>query len=58
MALIAPGMVSTQLLADSGYRGKALTPADSVAGMAELIEQLQIDDVGTPTNVDGKTIPW
>lgn len=58
VALIAPGMVSTQLLADSGYRGKALTPADSVAGMAELIEQLQIDDVGTPTNVDGKTIPW
>ncbi len=58
VALIAPGMVSTQLLADSGYRGKALTPAESVAGMAELIAGLDIEDDGTPTNVDGKTIPW
>ena len=58
VALIAPGMVNTQLLADSGYRGKALTPADSVAGMADIIARLNIEDDGTPTNVDGKTIPW
>lgn len=58
VALIAPGMVQTQLLADSGYRGKALTPEESAAGMAIIISELTIADKGTPTNVDGKTIPW
>lgn len=58
VALIAPGMVGTQLLADSGYRGKSLTPAESVAGMAKIIADLSLDDAGTPTNVDGRTIPW
>jgi len=58
VALIAPGMVQTQLLEDSGYRGKALTPAASAAGMAEIIAGLTLEDSGTPTNVDGVTIPW
>jgi len=58
VALIAPGMVQTQLLADSGYRGKALSPADSAAGMADIIAALTLEDNGTPTNVDGATIPW
>lgn len=58
VALVAPGMVQTQLLADSGYRGKALSPADSAAGMAEIIANLTLEDQGTPTNVDGATIPW
>ena len=51
-------MVDTQLLADSGYRGKALSTTESVAGMADLIAALELGDDGTPTNVDGKTIPW
>ncbi|MDP6435649.1 MAG: SDR family oxidoreductase [Gammaproteobacteria bacterium] len=58
VALIAPGMVQTQLLADSGYTGKALTPDESAAGMAGIIAGLTLDDSGKPTNVDGKTIPW
>jgi len=58
VALVAPGMVQTKLLADSGYRGKALTPNDSAAGMADIIASLTLDDNGTPTNVDGATIPW
>jgi NAD(P)-dependent dehydrogenase (short-subunit alcohol dehydrogenase family) len=58
VALIAPGMVQTQLLADSGYRGKALAPEESAAGMAEIIAGLTLEDAGTPTNVDGATIPW
>jgi len=58
VALIAPGMVDTQLLSDSGYRGKSLTPADSAAAMAAVLESLTLDDKGTPTNFDGSTIPW
>lgn len=58
VALIAPGMVGTQLLADSGWTGKSLTPEESVAGMTEIIAALTPEDKGTITNTDGKTIPW
>lgn len=58
VALIAPGMVGTQLLADSGWTGKSLTPEESVAGMTEIIAALTPDDKGTITNTDGRTIPW
>lgn len=58
VGLVAPGMVDTQLLFDSGYRGKSLTPAESAAGMAKIIEAMTAEDPGMPINVDGKPIPW
>ena len=42
VALVAPGMVDTQLLADSGYRGKSLTPEESVAGMASRLGSFHV----------------
>ena len=56
--LVAPGMVDTRLLYESGYRGPALTTEESVAGMAEIIANATLDDAGVPVNVDGKVIPW
>ena len=58
VALIAPGMVGTQLLYDSGWRGKSLTPEQSVAGMSAHIAGLTLDDPGEIVNTDGKIIPW
>jgi len=58
VGIFAPGMVDTDLLSDSGYRGKSLTPEESAAGLATLVEQLGPDDPGIPINVDGKPIPW
>ncbi|MEC7804669.1 MAG: short-chain dehydrogenase, partial [Pseudomonadota bacterium] len=58
VALMAPGMVGTQLLADSGWDGPSLTTDESVAGMAPLIAGLTTEDKGTPTNVTGRAIPW
>jgi NAD(P)-dependent dehydrogenase (short-subunit alcohol dehydrogenase family) len=58
VALVAPGMVGTQLLAASGYRGESLTPEESVAGMAPHIAQLTLDDPGEVVNTDGRVIPW
>lgn len=58
VAILAPGMVDTDLLAESGYSGKALTPAESAAGLYGLVEALTIEDKGIPINVDGKPIPW
>ena len=56
--LVAPGMVDTRLLHESGYRGPALTPEESAAGMAEIIANASLEDPGVPINVDGKVIPW
>lgn len=58
VAILAPGMVETDLLAESGYSGRALTPAESAAGLRKLVDGLTLDDPGVPVNVDGKTIPW
>ena len=58
VALISPGMVGTQLLYDSGWRGKSLTPEKSVKGMVAHIAQLTLEDRGEIVNTDGKIIPW
>ena len=58
VALISPGMVGTQLLYDSGWRGKSLTPEKSVDGMVAHIAQLTLEDRGEIVNTDGKIIPW
>lgn len=58
VAILAPGMVETDLLRESGYPGKALSPAESAAGLYRLVEALTPDDPGVPVNVDGKPIPW
>jgi NAD(P)-dependent dehydrogenase (short-subunit alcohol dehydrogenase family) len=58
VAILAPGMVETDMLAESGYSGKALSPAESAAGLYKLVAALTIEDKGVPVNVDGKPIPW
>jgi NAD(P)-dependent dehydrogenase (short-subunit alcohol dehydrogenase family) len=58
VALLAPGMVETDMLEDSGYSGKALKPAESAAGLYKLVDELTPADKGVPVNVDGKPIPW
>ncbi len=58
VAILAPGMVDTDLLAESGYTGKALAPAESAAGLYKLVAALTIEDQGVPVNVDGRPIPW
>lgn len=58
VAILAPGMVETDLLRESGYTGKALSPAESAAGLYRLVEAVTPDDPGIPVNVDGKPIPW
>jgi NAD(P)-dependent dehydrogenase (short-subunit alcohol dehydrogenase family) len=58
VALLAPGMVETDMLEDSGYSGKALKPAESAASLYKLVADLTLQDKGVPVNVDGKPIPW
>ncbi|MEZ5564678.1 MAG: SDR family oxidoreductase [Gammaproteobacteria bacterium] len=58
VGIVAPGMVDTDMLEESGYSGKALTPAESAAGLYKLVAALTPEDKGLPVNVDGKVIPW
>ncbi len=58
VALLAPGMVDTDLLDASGYKGESLTPAASAAALYSLVTALTPEDKGVPVNVDGKPIPW
>ena len=58
VALLAPGMVDTDLLVASGYKGDSLTPAASAASLYALVAALTTEDTGIPVNVDGKPIPW
>lgn len=58
VAILAPGLVKTELLAESGYSGEALTPEQSAAGLYQLVAGLTPEDPGLPINVDGQVIPW
>jgi|APSaa5957512535_1039671.scaffolds.fasta_scaffold02751_11 NAD(P)-dependent dehydrogenase (short-subunit alcohol dehydrogenase family) len=62
-ALIAPGMVETQLLNDSGYRGSGtITTDESAAGLVRIIDQISNETIkknrGKSVNYDGMVIPW
>ncbi len=60
VALIAPGLVATDMLAVSRPTlvSRAQTPAQSVAGIAAVIEGLEESYDGRPRNYDGSVIPW
>jgi len=62
-ALISPGMVDTQLLDESGYRGNnKVTPEESVAGLVKIIDGISLETMkktrGRPTNFDEVVLPW
>jgi NAD(P)-dependent dehydrogenase (short-subunit alcohol dehydrogenase family) len=60
VALIAPGLVATDMLAVARPTlvSQANTPAQSVAGIAAVIEGLDDSYDGRPRNYDGSVIPW
>ena len=62
-ALIAPGMVDTQLLDASGYAGPGvITTDDSAIGLMEVIEEISPQTIrknrGKATNYNKGIIPW
>jgi NAD(P)-dependent dehydrogenase (short-subunit alcohol dehydrogenase family) len=58
VGLIAPGMVETDLLRASGFPGRGITPAESVAGMMKVIDAMTLETNNRAINYDGKPIPW
>jgi len=62
-ALIAPGMVDTQLLDESGYAGPGvITTEDSAIGLIEVIDEISPQTIrknrGKATNYNKGIIPW
>jgi NAD(P)-dependent dehydrogenase (short-subunit alcohol dehydrogenase family) len=60
VALIAPGLVATDMLmvARPTLVANAQTPAQSVAGIVQVIENLDESYDGRPRNYDGSIMPW
>lgn len=59
IGLIAPGQVQTELLFASGFRGPgSITVEESVAGLMQVIDNINAETVGLPINYDGQPIPW
>ena len=62
-ALIAPGQVDTELLAESGYRGpNKITPDESAKSLIRIIDSLSQESVkkngNKAINVDDRVLPW
>lgn len=59
IGLIAPGQVQTELLFASGFRGPgSITVDESVAGLMQVIDNVNAETVGLPINYNGESIPW
>ena len=58
VGLVGPGMVKTRLLDASGYKGPALTPEESAAGVRDKISRLTSEDSGKFYNFDDRELPW
>jgi NAD(P)-dependent dehydrogenase (short-subunit alcohol dehydrogenase family) len=59
VALVTPGLVDTDMLALSrpGYEN-AISPEESVAGMAAVIAGLDETYDGAPVTYEGESLPW
>ena len=59
VGIIGPGMVQTRLLEASGFKGKALTPAQSAEAVRLRIDRLTMDESGKFFNLNGDNeLPW
>jgi NAD(P)-dependent dehydrogenase (short-subunit alcohol dehydrogenase family) len=55
---LAPGMVNTRLLEQSGMGGKGIEPEESVAGMIAVIEKVTPEMTNQVYLYNGKTLPF
>lgn len=58
VGIIAPGMVETELLRESGFTGRGISTEESVVGMIRVIDAMTLESNGRIVNYDGQPIPW
>lgn len=54
VAVLHPGWVKT----DMGGPGAKIEPAESIAGMRKVIDEMSVENTGRFINYDGKELPW
>jgi NAD(P)-dependent dehydrogenase (short-subunit alcohol dehydrogenase family) len=57
-AVVAPGLVNTDLLTRSGYQGESIEPGQAAENLYEYIENLQPNDAEGFAVPPGKILPW
>jgi NAD(P)-dependent dehydrogenase (short-subunit alcohol dehydrogenase family) len=58
VGILAPGMVETRVLWDSGYKGMGISPEQSVAGVMKNIDALNAETSGQYTLHNQTMLPW
>lgn len=55
VAILHPGLVSTQM---TGFTAQGISPEESVKGLIERIDSLNIDNSGSFMHANGQRLPW
>ncbi len=55
VAILHPGLVQTRM---TGFTTSGITPAESVAGLLDRIDQLTLETSGTFWHANGEVLPW
>ena len=55
VAILHPGWVSTRM---TGFTSSGITPKESVKGLLERIDLLNIENSGTFWHSNGEVLPW
>ena len=55
VAILHPGLVSTQM---TGFTSQGITPEESVKGLVQRIDSLNIDNSGSFMHANGQRLPW
>ncbi len=55
VAILHPGLVSTRM---TGFSTRGIQPEESVKGLIDRIDDLNIDNTGTFWHANGEVLPW
>ena len=55
MAILHPGLVQTRM---TGFTTQGITPTQSVAGLMQRIDELNLKNSGSFWHANGEILPW
>lgn len=58
VGIISPGMVETDLLRASNFRGKGISTEESANGLMKAVANMTLENNSKPVNYNGETLPW
>lgn len=58
VGIIAPGMVETDLVRASNFRGKGISTEESADGLMKVVAGMTLENNTKPLNYNGEVLPW